>query len=166
MDEGKRSKHWLDRHLRCIQPSLMRLPAALVFFTLLGPAARAQAPANAALWDLPATTLAVPPALETGATASFWNPAAALADGLRFGAQAVQTPDMIGLSGVIAGITRALGPRLGVGLIFGRVEIGDLVRTSNSPPSCLRWSRKPAKPISPTILLGLLSSIPRASSRP
>lgn len=113
----------------------MRPAVALVLLTIHPAVARAQAPASAALWDIPATTLAVPPALETGATAVFWNPAASLVDGLRVGAQAIETPDVLGLSGVLAGLTYALGSRLSVGLIFGRVEIGDLVRTSNSPTS-------------------------------
>ncbi|MBI4421031.1 MAG: hypothetical protein HY560_09415 [Gemmatimonadetes bacterium] len=113
----------------------MRLCSPLILAALLPSEAPGQAPASAYLWDLPAATLAVPPALETGATAAFWNPAAALADGSRIGAQAIQTPGDLGLSGVLAGVAHRLGTRLGVSLIFGRVEIGDLVRTTSSPTS-------------------------------
>jgi hypothetical protein len=112
----------------------MKLPALLVFATIPAADVLAQAPRAAALWDVPATTLAGSPALETGATAMFWNPAAVLGSrGFRVGAQAIETPDVVGLGGVVLGITHPLNSRLAVGLSFGRVQIGDLVRTSTSP---------------------------------
>jgi hypothetical protein len=112
----------------------MPFRTSLVLTAFLASSAHAQAPQVAALWDLPATTLARTAALETGATASFWNPAATLGSRrLRAGVQAVQTPDIIGLAGLLVGITHPINSRLGVALVFGRVEVVDLVRTSTSP---------------------------------
>jgi hypothetical protein len=86
------------------------------------------------LWDVAATTLARPPALEVGATATFWNPSATITQtGLRAGAQSVQTSATLGLNGFLLGVSQSLGSRLGVGLLYGRVQVEDLVRTSTSP---------------------------------
>ncbi len=108
----------------------------LYFILSVSPLAIAagQAPQAATLWDIPATTLTSPPALETGATAAFWNPAAVLGShGFTIGAQAIQTPEVLGLNGMLLGLGEPLTSRLSIGLIFGRVEISDLVRTSTSP---------------------------------
>lgn len=134
MPEGKCGKLRLDMDLRRSQPSRMHLrPIALV--AVLAPtAAHAQAPQASGLWDIPATTLAQPPALETGVIGTFWNPVAVVDSGrLRVAAQAIQTPDVVGLGGVLVGFSHPLNRRLGIGIIFGRVEVVDLVRTSTSP---------------------------------
>jgi hypothetical protein len=96
----------------------------------------AQAPRSAALWDIPATTLARSAALETGAAAPFWNPAAiGLFESFTAGVQAIQTSETLGLSGVLAGVGQRLTPHLAIGLAFGRVQVADLVRTTDSPIS-------------------------------
>ncbi len=101
----------------------------------LAPAAlAAQQSVGPELWRLAATTLAVPPALATGGAAAFWNPAQpATADRASFGLEAIETPPTVGASGVLVA-ARARVKRLGrVGLVYGRMAIGDLVRTSLSP---------------------------------
>jgi hypothetical protein len=109
----------------------------IIYFTLAAiPGARlaGQVPQSAGLWDLPATTVAKPAALETGAVGMFWNPAAVL--GSRHtgvGAQAIQTSDVVGVGGAIFGISQPLNRNVGVGLILGRVQVRDLVRTTTSP---------------------------------
>ncbi len=110
----------------------------LVVFAAPRGSAHAQVPASAEMWRLSAVSLAGPAALETGATAAFWNPAAtASAFRLQAGAQVLQTPDEVGVSGLLGGVTyRALGT-LSLGILLGRVEAVDLVRTSTSPTSDL-----------------------------
>jgi hypothetical protein len=104
---------------------------------LIASTARAvQAPGAAGLWDVAGTTLTQSPALETGPTGTFWNPTAILGgEGLRLGVQTVQTPDVLGMTALLAGISRRIGRHLGVGMVFGRVQVGDLVRTTTSPLS-------------------------------
>ena len=94
----------------------------------------AQAPVAADMWRVPAATLARPAPLESGATARFWNPAArAGGRGLNVGIQVFETSDAVGLSGLLVGVTRTLGRHLEVGIILGRLQIRDLVRTGTSP---------------------------------
>lgn len=114
---------------------MTRLTAA--FLTLLAPNAWAvQAPGAAGLWDVAGTTLARPPALETGPTGAFWNPAAILGGaGLRVGLQTVQTPEALGMNALLAAVSRRIGRRLGIGILFGRVQVSDLARTTTSPVS-------------------------------
>jgi hypothetical protein len=52
---------------------------------------------------------------------------------LRLGFQSVQTPDALGLSGILAGTSQSVGTRFGVGLLYGRVQASDLARTTTSP---------------------------------
>lgn len=97
----------------------------------------AQAPASADLWRLAATSLPGPAALETGTTGAFWNPSAA-ADrerGLTVGLQMIETPDIIGVSGLLAAVTYALGSSTGVLVMVGRTDVSDLVRTTTSATS-------------------------------
>lgn len=101
---------------------------------LPGSTTRAQQAAGAALWRLAGTTLPVPPALLTGPTATFWNPAQ-IEDSARtqVGLQAVQTPATIGATGVVAVVrTRVLSVGQ-VGIVFGHVGLTDLARTDASP---------------------------------
>lgn len=94
----------------------------------------AQAPPAAGLWRVTATSLSTPPALETGVTAIFWNPAApAHRVSLAAGAQVVQTPDALKMGGLLVGVDKALGAGLNVGLLYGRMDVKDLVRTTTSP---------------------------------
>jgi hypothetical protein len=104
----------------------------------LAVAARAQAPASADLWRLSAASLAGPAALEAGATAAFWNPAAAW-NGARAaaGAQVLETPDVLGVGGLIVGLGYRLSGGLATQLLVARTDVGDLIRTTTSPSTDL-----------------------------
>src|SRR5437660_6361273 len=93
-----------------------------------------QQDAGTELWRVAATTLPLPPALGTGGAAAFWNPAqAAIAERASRALEVIQTAPTVGASGVLASV-RVRGRPLGqVGLVYGRMGIGDLVRTSLSP---------------------------------
>lgn len=101
---------------------------------LLPATAAAQDAAAAALWRVASTTLAVPPALATGGAAALWNaaqpdPTARIVASIEL----VQTPPELGVGGPLAA-GRARVPTLGaLGLVYGRLEVKDLVRTSDSP---------------------------------
>lgn len=112
------------------------IPVGLAILALLSATISwAQAPPSADLWRLAATTLPRPAALETGATGAFWNPSAAADRGLAVGLQLIETPDVIGVSGLVAGITYALGGSTSVLVMVGRTDIDDLVRTTTSATS-------------------------------
>jgi hypothetical protein len=97
---------------------------------------RAQAPPAADLWRVAATSLSTPPALETGVTAIFWNPAAPIPQAsLAAGAQIVQTPDALKMGGVLVGVDKALGAGWNLALLYARMDVKDLVRTTTSPSS-------------------------------
>ncbi|MGH7607529.1 MAG: hypothetical protein ACREME_09330 [Gemmatimonadales bacterium] len=109
-------------------------PLLVGWVTLAAGPAVAQQAAGTMLWRLAATTLPVPPALATGTAATFWNPAQA-DDSARtaLAIEALQTPAAIGASGMIAALrvrVRAVGE---VGLVYGRVGVGDITRTADSP---------------------------------
>jgi hypothetical protein len=96
-------------------------------------AAAAQQAAGTELWRLIGVTQPVPFALARGATGAFWNPAQRDSAGAEVGADVIQTPEAVGASGFIAVArtrTRGLGS---VGLVYGRVSLTDLVRTTFSP---------------------------------
>lgn len=112
----------------------MRPLAVLAMLAAVAPPLAAQAPASAGLWRVAAVSLATPPALGYGVAAQFWNPAAPHAGTLAAGIEVVQTSDVLGLSGIIAGASQRLGP-VDVGLLMGRMEVHDLVRTTTSPSS-------------------------------
>jgi hypothetical protein len=96
----------------------------------------AQAPASADLWRLSAASLAGPAALEAGATAAFWNPAAAGSDvRLRAGVQVLETPEVLSISGLLGGVNYQLSPTLATQLLVGRMGATDLIRTTTSPTS-------------------------------
>lgn len=111
----------MHRHLWTL---LVALPAT----------AAAQNAAGTALWRLVSTTLAVPPALATGAPAALWNPAQP--DGAaRFvlGVELLRTPPELGVAGPLAAGRVQVRPLGAIGLVYGRLAIDDLVRTSDSP---------------------------------
>src|SRR6266700_787145 len=86
------------------------------------------------LWRLAATTLPIPPALATGGAAAFWNPAQPA--GPEHGSvafEAIETSPEVGAQGVLLTARARVTPIGGVGLVYGRMSIGDLVRTSLSP---------------------------------
>ena len=96
----------------------------------------AQAPASAGLWRVPTTSLAVPAALQGGEAGAFWNPAASAGThGIGLGAHAVHTGSTLGLSAVLGAGSVAIGGPLRAGIVLGRVQIRDLVRTTTSPDS-------------------------------
>jgi hypothetical protein len=110
--------------------ALLLLPLAVV--------ARGQAPASADLWRLSAASLAGPAALEAGATAAFWNPAAAWNDArAAAGAQVLETPDVLGVSGLVVGLGYRVSRGLAAQLLVARTQVNDLVRTTTSPSSDL-----------------------------
>src|SRR5256886_4407978 len=98
----------------------------------LGPAVLgAQQPAGAELWRLAGVTVAVPTALARDGAAAFWNPAQE-GDGARTLAsvEAIQTPEIVGASGLLTSLrvqVRGVGR---VGLLYGRMELGEIGRAS------------------------------------
>ena len=132
------SKLALTPPIRPSQPSTVRRAASIFVLTATAVAtpAGAQAPAAAGLWRVAAASLATPPALQVGATSSFWNPASP--DGKRAGhagIDVVHTSDILGLSGILLGGSIPLARPLRAGLVLGRIQIRDLVRTTTSPDS-------------------------------
>ncbi len=100
--------------------------------TGLAPSLVSQQSAGSELWRLAAVTLPLPPSLATGAAAAFWNPAQEDSH-VQIGLDLVQTPAVVGATGLI-GSVRVPAWHLGtVGLIYARMGLGDLVRTTDSP---------------------------------
>jgi hypothetical protein len=96
----------------------------------------AQAPQSADLWRLSAASLAGPAALESGATAAFWNPAAAQSDDrLRAGVEVLETPDVLSISGLLGGVSYRVTRSLATQVLIGRIGVTDLIRTTTSPAS-------------------------------
>jgi len=108
-----------------------------IFVLLAGfaPAALpAQGSAGTALWRLAAATLPLPPALATGGTGAFWNPAQpAGTERASLALDAIETPPEVGAAGVLVTARARVKPFGQVGVVYGRMGIGDLVRTSLSP---------------------------------
>lgn len=133
------SKPRLDTPSGPGKPSIVhRVLTLLVPVTLLAPLpVSAQAPPSAGLWRLAAGALARPAPLHTGATGPFWNPgAAAIPDsvpGVRLGGLVVQTSNVLGVSGILLGGSVPMGSSLRAGLVLGRMQVRDLVRTTTSP---------------------------------
>lgn len=107
----------------------------LLLFTLSPGTIAGQAPPSAGLWRVAAASLTAPAALVDGATAPFWNPAAASPANLGAGVQILETSEVLGLRGLLAAVTKSLGRHAQVGLVFGRMDVRDLVRTTTSPNS-------------------------------
>lgn len=114
----------------------MRACVALAGLVLTPVATEGQVPGWADLWRVAASTVAGPLALERGPTGMLWNPAA-VGDlpGLAVGVDVLQTPDVLGIGGVVAAITQGIGSRVGIGAMVGRLAVQDLVRTTTSPTS-------------------------------
>lgn len=109
--------------------SLLRCCLPLVWGTVVA----AQTVPGAELWRVAAVTLPVPAALSSGVAAMFWNPAQPVGQAPWVGFEVVQTPDAVGASGLLAAIRTPI-PHLGsVGLVYGRMGLSDLVRTTDSP---------------------------------
>lgn len=107
---------------------------AWVLFGLVPAAAVGQESAGTELWRLAAATVQVPQALVTGGAAAFWNPAQAGGPARAlFALEIVQTPAVVGASGFLTSLRLRVQPLGYVGVVFGRMELGDLVPTSVSP---------------------------------
>lgn len=92
-----------------------------------------QAGAGSELWRLAAATIPVPAALATGVAASYWNPAQASAGAGQVGLDLIQTPAAVGATGLIGGVRVSLRHVGSLGFVYGRMGLGDLVRTIDSP---------------------------------
>jgi hypothetical protein len=93
----------------------------------------AQASPGSDLWRLATVTIPVPTVLATGTVASCWNPAQDPSHHGRAGLDLIQTPAALGATGVLAGL-RFPAAGLGTfGLLYARMGLSDLVRTSDSP---------------------------------
>lgn len=120
---------------------MQRVCWSLLALARLGPlaphahAVRAgQASAGAELWRLAATTVPLPPALSSGGAGAFWNPAQPATRGRAAVAlELIETAPTVGASGVLV-TARGRTERFGdVGVVYGRMAMSDLVRTSLSP---------------------------------
>lgn len=100
-----------------------------------GVPAAAQAPATADLWRVAVGSLPSPPALQEGPSGIFWNPAAGDGVPLALGGEIVQTSDVVGLAGFVLSASHQLTPSVRLGVVAGRLEVRDLVRTTTSPSS-------------------------------
>ncbi len=113
-----------------------QLLAVSALSTVLVSPVGAQAPAGADLWRVAGTALATPPPLVSGATGFLWNPAAPTPE-YAVGLEVVQTATVVGLSGLSVGAQTKVGKRTQLGLVFGRMQVRDLVRTTTSPNSAV-----------------------------
>ena len=113
----------------------MRFQQFLLSIAFAGPAPAlaAQAGAGSELWRLAAVTVPVPPSLATGIAAGFWNPAQGESGSTRLGLDLIQTPEAVGATGVIAALRFPLRRVGGLGVVYARMGLGDLVRTTDSP---------------------------------
>lgn len=129
------SKQPLDRGTARLHASRMRPPTAILAALLATPAVSvAQAPPWADLWRVADGTLAQPAAVATSPTGAFWNPTAVTRrKGPRFAIDAFNTPEVVNVSGLLVGATYGLGNHVGLGVLAGRMSVGDLIRTSSSP---------------------------------
>jgi hypothetical protein len=92
----------------------------------------AQEGAGNELWRLAAVTLPLPPALSAGAAASFWSPAQPDPHG-EIGLDLLQTPAAVGATGLIGAIRIPFRHVGSLGIVYARMGLGDLVRTTDSP---------------------------------
>jgi len=120
------------------EASTVRRASSMILLAVVvtASAAGAQAPAAAELWRVAAASLASPPALQIGATSTFWNPGSP--NGQRGGAAGIEiihTSSVLGLSGLLLGGSLPLSGPVRAGLVLGRMQIRDLVRTTTSPDS-------------------------------
>lgn len=118
-----------------MHPTPQRVVLALLAATAVSvPQSAAQDAAGAQLWRLVVATLPLPPALAGGATGAFWNPGQHHGPGdLVTGFEIVRTPTSIGAEGFLGAAHRRVGSLGHIGLLYGRMQITDLMRTDLSP---------------------------------
>src|SRR2546425_5424016 len=93
-----------------------------------------QQSAGTELWRVAATTLPLPPALAAGGASVFWNPAQpAGPERAALALDVIETAPSVGAAGALVSVRARVRPLGEVGLVYGRMSIGDLVRTSLSP---------------------------------
>jgi len=112
--------------MRVLGTILLLLPATLPR------EARSQQGAGSELWRLAAVTLPLPAALAAGTAAAYWNPAQA-DDHSQLGLDLLQTPQAVGATGVIGAARLPVRHVGSLGLVYARMGLGSLVRTSDSP---------------------------------
>lgn len=124
-----------DRSGMETRPGLGVVLAAAV--VLASPAAaRAQAALTTDLWRVAAGTLVVPPALANDGSAALWTPATTLpGSGLaaHVGVETIHADADAGVSGAVATIAFRPSGTITVNFVYGRMSVGDLVRTETSP---------------------------------
>lgn len=113
-----------------MRPTLL-LPLSLRLAWVL-PVAGQTAPGGE-LWRVAAVTLPMPPALNTGVNASFWNPAQPPGTSPWIGFEVIQTPEAVGASGVLAAARVPLRYVGSLGFAYGRMGLDGLVHTTDSP---------------------------------
>src|SRR3989442_8741493 len=93
-----------------------------------------QQSAGTELWRVAATSPPLPPALGAGGARVFWNPAQpAGPERAAVALDVIETAPSVGAAGGLVGVRARLRPLGEVGIVYGRMSIGDLVRTSLSP---------------------------------
>ena len=113
----------------------MRAGLLLSFLWLLPRGAFAQASVVSDLWRIAAGTEVVPMSLTEGGTAPLWTPAVSLGEHerLRVGAEAINSPSEIGVSGGLLAVATRV-PHVGVVSIgYGRLNVADISLTETSP---------------------------------
>src|SRR2546428_10554605 len=93
-----------------------------------------QQSAGMELWRVAATTLPLPPALAAGGAGVVWTPPPpAGPERAALALDVIETAPSVGAAGALVSVRARLRPLGEVGLVSGRMSIGDLVRTSLSP---------------------------------
>ncbi|HEY6224472.1 MAG TPA: hypothetical protein VIW26_11855 [Gemmatimonadales bacterium] len=112
----------------------MRVSSPLLLFLATGvsPSVASQQSAGSELWRLAAVTVPLPPSLATGAAATFWTPAQEDQYG-QLGLDLLQTPAVVGATGLIGAVRVPVRHFGAIGLVYARMGLGDLVRTTDSP---------------------------------
>jgi hypothetical protein len=112
----------------------MRVSGPLLLVLAIGfpPIAASQQSAGSELWRLAAVTVPLPFSLATGAAAAFWTPVQEDDHG-QLGLDLLQTPAVVGATGLIGAVRVPVRHFGAIGLVYARMGLGDLVRTTDSP---------------------------------